>query len=253
MIKIQGLHKSYNDHHVLRGIDLEIKKGEAVAIIGPSGSGKSTLLRCINGLEYFQEGEIDVGPIELHSIERLKPKRKDRESIRQIRLTVGMVFQHLNLFPHMTVLQNIIESPTRVSGLSYDEAASEARELLRKVNLHSKEDRYPEKLSGGEQQRVAIARALAMRPQAMLFDEPTSSLDPEMVGEVLSVIRDLIEDGMTTLMAAHEMSFAREVADRIIVLDQGEIVEIGTPAEVFNCPKAERTRSFLSRVLARAY
>ena len=249
MIKIRGLHKAYGEQWLFRGIDFEVQTGEAVAIIGPSGGGKSTLLRCINGLEYFQAGKIDVGTIELHSIERLRPRQKDLEAIRKVRLAVGMVFQQFNLFPHMTVLENIIEAPVRVLGQNRATAIAEAELLLKKVNLFPKATAYPEKLSGGEQQRVAIARALAMKPQAMLFDEPTSSLDPETVGEVLSVIEGLIDEGMTTLLAAHEMSFAREVADRIIVLDRGEIVETGTPEEVFTNPKKERTRALLSRVM----
>ncbi|MBI2067143.1 MAG: amino acid ABC transporter ATP-binding protein [Deltaproteobacteria bacterium] len=251
MIHVRNLYRICDEQVLLKGINLEVKEGEAVAIVGPSGSGKSTLLRCLNGLEYFQQGEVDVGPIELHSIERLKPKAKDREAIRQIRLTLGMVFQHLNLFPHMTVLQNIIEAPVSVLKISREEAILRARELLEKVNLHRKEDRYPATLSGGEQQRVAIARALAMKPKAMLFDEPTSALDPEMTGEVLVVIRDLIDEGMTTIMAAHEMSFAREMADTIIVLNQGEIIEQGSPEEVFNNPQSERTKAFLRRVVRR--
>lgn len=249
MIRIHDLHKFYGEIPLFKGIHLDVKEQESVALLGPSGCGKSTLLRCINGLEYFQKGEVDVGSVELHSIERFKPKRKDLESIRQIRLMVGMVFQQWNLFPHMTVLQNIIEAPVHVLKISKEEAVASGRELLKKVNLGHKEDRYPATLSGGEQQRVAIARALAMKPKVMLFDEPTSALDPEMVGEVLSVIRDLIADGMTTLMAAHEMSFAKEVADKVVILDQGEIIEQGPPEEVFTNPKSQRAKVFLSRVM----
>ncbi|MBI4126599.1 MAG: amino acid ABC transporter ATP-binding protein [Deltaproteobacteria bacterium] len=249
MITIRDLHKYYGEHHTLKGIDLAMEKGEALALIGPSGSGKSTLLRCLNGLETFESGEIHVNGTELHSINHTKPTRHDRETIRNVRLQVGMVFQQFNLFPHMTALENVIEAPIRVLGTPRDEAVENARALLRRVNLEHRADQFPERLSGGEQQRVAIARALAMKPQAMLFDEPTSSLDPEMVGEVLEVIRDLIEDGMTTLMAAHEMSFAREVADRVIVFDAGDIVEVGPPDQVFTNPQAERTKVFLSRVM----
>jgi len=220
-----------------------------MGFIGPSGSGKSTFLRCINGLEYFQEGEIAVNDIELHSINRLRPSKEDMETIRKIRLRIGMVFQQFNLFPHMTVLENIIEAPTRVLSMDKDKAVEDALSLLRRINIEKKANSYPDELSGGEQQRVAIARALAMKPEAMLFDEPTSSLDPEMVGEVLSVIKDLVEDGMTTLIATHEMGFAREVADRVVVFDNGDIIEIGTPEDIFTNPKMERTRIFLSRVL----
>lgn len=249
MIKVKGLHKYYGDHHLFKGVDLDIERGEVVVLIGPSGSGKSTFLRCINGLEYFQEGEIIIDGIELHSINRLKPTRQDLKAIRRVRLKVGMVFQQFNLFPHKTVLNNIIEAPVRVSGMDKGEATSQALSLLRQVNLEKKRDSYPDTLSGGEQQRVAIARALAMRPSAMLFDEPTSSLDPEMVGEVLSVIRDLVREGMTTIIATHEMGFAREVADRVVVFDNGDIMEIGPPAEIFTNPKVERTKAFLSRIL----
>ncbi|KRT73903.1 MAG: ABC transporter-like protein, polar amino acid transport system ATP-binding protein [Deltaproteobacteria bacterium CSP1-8] len=251
MISVRGLHKSFGKQPLFRGIDLEITKGEVVACIGPSGSGKSTFLRCINGLEPFQQGEIVVGGVELHSLNREKPGRADREAIRKVRLKVGMVFQQFNLFPHMTVLDNIIEAPTRVLRLSRNDATQRAVGLLRRVNLERKIDSHPSELSGGEQQRVAIARALAMKPEAMLFDEPTSSLDPEMVGEVLSVIQALVEEGMTTLIATHEMDFAREVADRIVVFDQGEIVEAGTPEEIFRHPKKDRTLMFLRRVLRR--
>jgi ABC-type polar amino acid transport system ATPase subunit len=251
MISVRGLHKSFGKQPLFRGIDLEITRGEVVACIGPSGSGKSTFLRCINGLEPFQQGEIVVGGVELHSLNQEKPGRADREAIRKVRLKVGMVFQQFNLFPHMTVLENIVEAPTRVLGLSGTDATERAVVLLRRVNLEKKIDSYPSELSGGEQQRVAIARALAMKPEAMLFDEPTSSLDPEMVGEVLSVIQGLVEEGMTTLIATHEMDFAREVADRIVVFDQGEIVEAGTPEEIFRHPKKDRTLMFLRRVLRR--
>lgn len=251
MIKVRNLHKYYREHHLFKGITLDIQKGEVVVLIGPSGSGKSTFLRCINGLEYFQEGEIVVNDIELHSINRLRPDKKDLGTIRKVRLTVGMVFQQFNLFPHMTVLENIIEAPIKVLGMNKDKAVENAIALLRRINLEGKVQSYPDELSGGEQQRVAIARALAMRPEAMLFDEPTSSLDPEMVGEVLSVIKNLVEEGMTTLIATHEMGFAREVADRVVVFDKGDIIEIGTPEEIFTNPKMERTKIFLSRILKR--
>lgn len=251
MIEVRNLHKYYDEHHLFKGIDLDIQKKEVVVFIGPSGSGKSTFLRCINGLEAFQEGEITVDSIKLHSINRGKHKRPEQDSITKIRLKVGMVFQQFNLFPHMTVLKNITEAPVRVLGISTEEAEERAITLLKRINLEKKVGSYPGSLSGGEQQRVAIARALAMKPEAMLFDEPTSSLDPEMVGEVLSVIKSLVEEGMTTLIATHEMDFAKEVADRIVVFDNGDIVETDTPEQIFTSPKTERTKLFLSRVLKR--
>ncbi|MGB9940491.1 amino acid ABC transporter ATP-binding protein [Methanosarcina sp.] len=249
MITVKDLHKSYNGHHLFKGISLDVKKGEIVAIIGPSGSGKSTFLRCINGLENFQKGEIIVDGIRLHSINRLNPSKEDMEVIRKIRLKVGIVFQQFNLFPHMTVLENIIEAPVRVLGIDRKIAIENALILLRRINLENKIDSFPEELSGGEQQRVGIVRSLAMKPEVMLFDEPTSSLDPEMVGEVLYVIKDLVGGGMTTLIVTHLMEFAHEVADRVIVLDKGDIIETGLPDEIFTNPKNERTKSFLSRSL----
>ncbi len=251
MISIRNLYKYYGDFHLFKGVNLEITKGEVFVLIGPSGSGKSTLLRCINGLEYFQDGEIVVDDIELHSINRLRPSREDMERIRKVRLKVGMVFQQFNLFPHMTVLQNIIEAPIRVLKVEKNKAVEDAMLLLKRTGMVDKAQRYPDELSGGEQQRVAIIRALAMKPMAMLFDEPTSSLDPEMVGEVLSLIKDLVEEGMTTLIATHEIDFAREVADRVVVFDRGNIIETGSPEEIFIEPKEERTRIFLKRVLRR--
>jgi ABC-type polar amino acid transport system ATPase subunit len=249
VIAVKDLHKSFGEEQLFKGINMEIKKGEVVVCIGPSGSGKSTFLRCINGLEYFENGEILVGSLELHSINRLRPSREDLEAIRKIRLKVGMVFQQFNLFPHMTVVENIIEAPMSVLNVSKEAATEQAVSLLRRINLEAKVSSYPDQLSGGEQQRVAIARALAMKPEAMLFDEPTSSLDPEMVGEVLSVVKGLVSEGMTTIIATHEMDFAREIADRVAVFDKGDIVEIGPPEEIFTVPKAERTKIFLSRIL----
>lgn len=249
MITVKNLHKSYNDIPLFKGISLDVKKGEVVAIIGPSGSGKSTFLRCINGLEYFQEGEVIVDGIELPSINRSNPGKEDLEVIRQIRLKVGMVFQQFNLFPHMTVLENIIEAPVKVLSIDKNEAHENALTLLRRINLENKINSYPEDLSGGEQQRVAIVRALAMKPEVMLFDEPTSSLDPETVGEVLSVIKALVTGGMTTLIVTHLMQFAREIADRVVVFDKGDIIETGMPDEIFTNPKNERTKSFLSRII----
>jgi len=252
MIKVRNLHKSFGCHTVFKGLELEVARGEAVVIIGPSGSGKSTFLRCINGLEAFQEGEIVVDDIALHSLNRVRPSRHDWEAIRQVRLKAGMVFQQFNLFPHMTVLENIIEAPVRVLGICPGPAEEEAMALLRRINLEKKAACYPATLSGGEQQRAAIARALAMKPLAMLFDEPTASLDPETAGEVLAVIKDLVrQGGMTTLIATHEMGFAREVAERIVVFADGAIVETGVPDELFISPKQERTRSFLRRVLSK--
>jgi len=249
MITVKNLHKSYGEHHLFKGVSLDVKKGEVVAFIGPSGSGKSTFIRCINGLEYFQEGEVSVDGIELHSINRVNPTKEDLETIRKIRLKVGMVFQHFNLFPHMTVMENIIEAPVRVLGVDKETATQDALALLRRINLEHKVNCHPEDLSGGEQQRIAIVRALAMKPEAMLFDEPTSSLDPEMVGEVLSVIKDLVNGGMTTLIVTHLMHFAREVADRVVVFDKGAIIESGTPEEIFTNPKTERLKLFLSRMV----
>lgn len=249
MIKIRNLHKNFGDHHLFKGINLDVSKGEVVVIIGPSGSGKSTFLRCINGLETFSEGEIVVDNIELHAIKRKKISKPDMEKIKKVRLKIGMVFQQFNLFPHMTVLENIIEAPVMVSGTDKSKAEEWALAFLSRINLKNKALCYPGTLSGGEQQRVAISRALAMNPEVMLFDEPTSSLDPEMVGEVLSVIKNLVDDGMTTLISTHEMKFARNVADRIIVFADGDIIETGRPEEIFTNPKQERTKTFLSRIL----
>ena len=249
MIRVRNLFKSFGGQRLFSGLNLDISQGEEVVCIGPSGSGKSTFLRCINGLEYFQEGEIEVDGTALHSVNRIKPTGADREAIRQVRLKVGMVFQQFNLFPHMTVIENVTEAPVQVLRERKDLAVASAQALLKRVNLEAKVNSYPDQLSGGEQQRVAIARALAMRPRVMLFDEPTSSLDPEMVGEVLSVIRDLVDDGMTTVIVTHEMGFAREIADRVVVFDRGEIVETGRPETIFIQPQTDRTRAFLSRIL----
>ena len=249
MIKVRNLHKYYGDHHLFKGISIDVKKGEVVVLIGPSGSGKSSLLRCINGLENFQGGEIDVDGIALHSISRPQPSSADMEAIRQVRLKVGMVFQQFNLFPHMTVIENIIEAPIRALGIAREKAVEDAISFLTRINMANKADARPEHLSGGQQQRVAIARALAMKPDAMLFDEPTASLDPEMVGEVLSVIKDLVNEGMTTIISTHEMGFAREAADRVVVFSDGDIIETGAPEDIFTSPKNERTKSFLSRIL----
>ena len=239
MIEIKGLCKSFGADEVLKGIDLSIDEKEVVVIIGPSGSGKSTLLRCINHLEEPTAGEVIVDGITLSS----------EANINKVREEVGMVFQRFNLFPHMTVLENIMLAPMKVKHAVRAEAENTARELLARVGLAEKADAYPDNLSGGQQQRVAIARALAMHPKVMLFDEPTSALDPEMVGEVLDVMRALAREGMTMVIVTHEMGFAREVGDRLLFVDEGRIVESGVPREVFEHPKEERTRGFLSKVL----
>ena len=239
MIDIENLHKSYGDAHILKGIDLHIKEKEVVVIIGPSGSGKSTLLRCINFLEVPTEGTVAVDGILLNG----------ETNINNVRKEVGMVFQRFNLFPHMTVLQNIMLAPMKVRHIAKEEAEQTAKKLLARVGLADKADSYPPQLSGGQQQRVAIARALAMKPKVMLFDEPTSALDPEMVGEVLNVMRELAESEMTMVVVTHEMGFAREVGDRVLFVDGGQILEQGTPDEVFNHPKEKRTQDFLSKVL----
>lgn len=248
MIFIKNLHKRIGEHVLFKNLSIEVKKREAIGLIGPSGSGKSTLLRCINGLEPFDDGEITVDNICIHP---LKPEKSrfENEAIRLIRLKVGMVFQQFNLFPHMTVLQNIIEAPVHVLKIPKEEAEEQAVKILKRINMEHKIKSYPHQLSGGQQQRVAIARALAMKPEVMLFDEPTSSLDPEMVGEVLSFIKDLIYEGMTSIIATHEMDFAKDVADKILVLDCGEIIEEGTPEEIFLNPKKERTKAFLTRFI----
>ena len=239
MIEIKGLRKAFGADEVLKGIDLSIDEKEVVVIIGPSGSGKSTLLRCMNHLEEPTAGEVVVDGITLSS----------EANINKVREEVGMVFQRFNLFPHMTVLENIMLAPMKVKRVARDAAEKTARELLARVGLAEKADAYPDNLSGGQQQRVAIARALAMRPKVMLFDEPTSALDPEMVGEVLDVMRALANEGMTMVIVTHEMGFAREVGDRLLFVDEGRIIESGAPREVFENPKEERTRSFLSKVL----
>lgn len=240
MIKISNLHKSFGNLEVLKGIDEEVKKGEVLVIIGPSGSGKSTLLRCMNLLEAPSEGSI------LYKDEDITKKGVN---VNKVRENMGMVFQHFNLFPHMTVLDNITLAPMKVKNKSKEEAERIAYELLKKIGLQDKAKEYPNKLSGGQKQRIAIARALAMEPEVMLFDEPTSALDPEMVGEVLNVMKDLASEGMTMAVVTHEMGFAREVADRVIFMDEGVIVEEGSPDEIFSNPKNLRTKDFLGKVL----
>ena len=251
VIQARDVHKAFGDLTILKGVSLEVRKGEVVVLIGASGSGKTTFIRCINLLEDIQGGSIRVNG-ELMGYRERPDGRLVRDSERNIarrRRDIGMVFQRFNLFPHMTVLQNIIEAPTQVLGVPRAEAIEQAQRLLARVRLADKAGHYPRQLSGGQQQRVAIARALAMKPQAMLFDEPTSALDPETVGEVLQVMKELAEDGMTMVVVTHEMGFAREVADRVVVLHQGELIEEGPPAQVFGNPHHPRTREFLSRVL----
>ena len=239
-VSIRNLRKSYGTFEALKGIDLEIAKGEVVCVIGPSGSGKSTLIRCINRLEDFApESEIRVDDIPV------VPGR----SLAKVRAEVGMVFQSFNLFPHLTVRENVMLAPRRVRGTPRPEASAQADRLLARVGIAEQADKYPEKMSGGQQQRVAIARALAMEPQVMLFDEPTSALDPEMVGEVLDVMRALAGTGVTMVVVTHEMGFAAQVADRVIFMDAGEVIETGPPSQVLNAPQEPRTRNFLSAVL----
>ena len=239
MIEIKKLYKSYGDNEVLKGIDQTVSEAEVLCIVGPSGSGKSTMLRCINLLEVPTSGEVYI----------------DRElvtsqNINEIRTKMGMVFQNFNLFPHMTVLENVTCAPINVKGVSKADAEAKAMELLTRVGLDNKANAYPRSLSGGQQQRVAIARALAMDPEIMLFDEPTSALDPEMVGEVLDVMKDLAKEGLAMIVVTHEMGFAKEVADKVIFMDEGVIVEQGTPEEVLVNPSEERTKNFLSKVLS---
>ncbi len=240
MIKVKGLKKSFGKLDVLKGIDIEIKKGEVVVVIGPSGSGKSTFLRCLNLLEKPTGGEIIFEGMSITQNE------KNIDSIRQ---KMGMVFQQFNLFPHLSIMDNIILAPVKVKGMNKDDAKKRAIELLKTVGLEDKANSYPGQLSGGQKQRIAIVRALAMSPDVMLFDEPTSALDPEMVGEVLDVMKKMASQGMTMVVVTHEMGFAREVADRVIFMDGGEIVEEGSPEDIFTAPKHTRTREFLSKVL----
>ena len=239
-IKVNNLKKSYGDLEVLKSIDLQVQEGEVVCLIGPSGSGKSTLLRCLNLLEEVTGGEVSVNEINLTD---------KGTNINKVRENIGMVFQHFNLFPHLTILDNITLAPVELKKATKEQAKEKAMELLNRVGLQDKASAKPEQLSGGQKQRVAIARALAMNPDIMLFDEPTSALDPEMVGEVLAVIKQLAQEGMTMVIVTHEMGFAREVADRILFMDGGYIVEQGTPQEIFGNPQNERTKDFLNKVL----
>ncbi|WP_324752035.1 amino acid ABC transporter ATP-binding protein [Roseovarius sp. Pro17] len=243
IVRMEKLNKHFGKLHVLNDVDLSVIPGEVVVIIGASGSGKSTLIRCINGLEEFQKGHLEVdGKV-------LEPNGKSGRALQQIRTEVGMVFQQFNLFPHLSVVDNITLAPMKVRSASRAEAKQTALRLLERVGIADQADKYPSQLSGGQQQRVALARALAMEPRLMLFDEPTSALDPEMIGEVLDAMRELAREGMTMVIVTHEMNFAREVADRVIYIHKGEIVEQGTPDEVFDNPQNERTQSFLARVL----
>ncbi|EST12619.1 ABC transporter [Sporolactobacillus laevolacticus DSM 442] len=240
MIKVEDLKKSFGDNEVLKKINLEVNKQEVVVVIGPSGSGKSTLLRCINLLETITSGHVYIEGTDIAD---------KKANINKIRQDVGMVFQQFNLFPHMTVLDNIMLAPTKVKKVSKEHAKEKALELLGKVGLAEKADAYPDSLSGGQKQRIAIARALAMEPKMMLFDEPTSALDPEMVGEVLDVMKQLAKDGMTMVVVTHEMGFAREVGDRVIFMDGGYIIEENEPRQLFEHPQEERTKAFLSKIL----
>ncbi|GAA3896578.1 amino acid ABC transporter ATP-binding protein [Halomonas cibimaris] len=243
IVRMDKLNKHFGSLHVLKDINLEITQGEVVVVIGASGSGKSTLIRCINGLEEFQQGTLDVAG------KTLLPHGKGGQALQKIRTEVGMVFQQFNLFPHLSVRDNVTLAPVSVRGLGREQARDSAIRLLTRVGIEDQADKYPAQLSGGQQQRVALARALAMEPRLMLFDEPTSALDPEMIGEVLDAMRELAREGMTMVIVTHEMGFAREVADRVIYIHQGEITEQGPPEQLFDAPQHARTRSFLARVL----
>ncbi|MFO1443122.1 amino acid ABC transporter ATP-binding protein [Bacillus sp. Bva_UNVM-123] len=240
MIEVEKLNKSFGNLHVLKDIDMTVKQSEVVCLIGASGSGKSTLLRCLNFLEFKNSGIIKIAGEQIE---------KETHNLNEVRGRVGMVFQHFNLFPHKTVLENVMEAPLYVKKLPKEQVRKEAKELLKKVGLSDKENVYPSKLSGGQKQRVAIARALAMKPDIMLFDEPTSALDPELVGEVLTTMKELADEGMTMIVVTHEMGFAREVADWAVYLHEGRIVEVGHPKQLFSNPKEERTKNFLDSVL----
>ncbi len=249
MIVVRNLHKQFDGQPVLKGVAFEVARGEVQVVIGPSGGGKSSLLRCIAGLEPFEQGSVAVGGAELAPEDSNPRGKKARDALRKYRMQVGMVFQQFHLFPHLNVLENLMEAPVQVLGLDATAARERARAVLARVNLSGFDFRMPDTLSGGEQQRVAIARTLAMQPDCVLFDEPTSALDPETVGDVLAVMRQLADDGMTMLVATHEMAFAKEVADRVCMLDGGTLVESGPPGVLFENPENPRTRHFLKRVL----
>ncbi|MEX2547527.1 MAG: amino acid ABC transporter ATP-binding protein [Chloroflexota bacterium] len=250
IVRVAGLHKYFGRLHVLRGIDLEVARGEAVMLVGRSGSGKTTLVRCINFLEEPTLGSVEVDGLRVEADPLLSRGREHREQIRQIRLRAGMLFQEFNLFPHMTVLENLIEAPIRVRGLKRDEAVALADQYLAKVGLTDKRDEHPARLSGGQKQRTAIARALCMEPKVLMFDEPTSALDPELIGEVLGVMEDLAHEGTTMIVITHEMHFAREAADRVVFMDEGQIIEQGPPDQILDAPQDPRTQQFLRRFLA---
>jgi polar amino acid transport system ATP-binding protein len=250
MVKAEGVHKRFGRLEVLKGIDLEVERGEVMCLLGPSGSGKSTFLRCINHLEKINSGRLSVdGELVGYREQNGKLHELHENHVARKRAEIGMVFQSFNLFPHMTAIENVTLAPTKVLGVGRDEARRRAVELLARVGLSDKTDTYPVALSGGQQQRVAIARALAMQPKLMLFDEPTSALDPELVGEVLDAMRQLARDGMTMIVVTHEIGFAREVADTVVFMDGGVVVEAGKPADVLGSPKHDRTRAFLQKVL----
>ena len=251
IVRTEGIHKYFGDNHVLRGVDLEVRQREAVMIIGRSGSGKTTLLRCINFLEEPSEGWVEVDGLRLEADPLRARSRKHQEQIRQMRLRAGMLFQEFNLFPHMSVLENCIEAPMRVRRTSRAEATQRAEYYLEVVGLIDKRDEYPARLSGGQKQRAAIARALCMEPKVLLFDEPTSALDPELIGEVLHVMEDLAHSGTTMIVVTHEMHFAQEAADRVVFMENGQIVEQGPPEQVLDHPRAEATAHFLRRFLDR--
>jgi polar amino acid transport system ATP-binding protein len=246
LVRIEHLHKSFGDHEVLKGIDLEVRSGEVVVLLGPSGSGKSTLLCCVNFLEEPQQGLIEVGGTSVTCGGRGRAYRK---AVLAVRLKCGMVFQDFNLYPHMTVTENVIESPVHAKGVSKHEAREKAAALLEQVGLSDRADYFPSQLSGGQKQRAAIARALAMEPELMLFDEPTSALDPELIGDVLKVMKDLAAAGMTMIVVTHEMGFARDVADRAILMDEGVFIEQGSPEQLFGNPQHERSKMFLRHII----
>ena len=251
IVEARGIEKYFGDHHVLRGIDLDVKRREAVMVIGRSGSGKTTLLRCINFLEEPTVGSVEIDGLRVDADPLHTRSRQHREQIRQIRMRAGMLFQEFNLFPHMTAIQNCIEAPMTVRGIGRREAIELAERYIARVGLEDKRDEHPGRLSGGQKQRLAIARALCMEPKVLLFDEPTSALDPELIGEVLNVMEELAHEGVTMIVVTHEMHFAREAADRVVFMDDGLILEQGPPEQVLNDPHDERTRAFLRRFLDR--
>ncbi len=250
IISVKNLGKHYGDNEVLKDINLKVLEGEVISIVGPSGSGKSTFLRCLNYLEHLNQGQIQFfDTYILEGVHNKLDTRKNEENASEIRKNVGMVFQQFNLWPHKTVLENVIEAPVQLKKMKKPDAVKKAEILLKKVGMYEKKDAYPLQLSGGQQQRVAIARTLAMEPSVILFDEPTSALDPELVGEVLNVMKELAEDGMTMLIVTHEMGFAAEVSDHVCFMDGGYVIEEGTPEEIFRHPKTERAQKFFSKIL----